>query len=96
MDWLTQHEGNIACASRRVTLVNHKRIKVEFDPKGPKSNPMVCNLTAQSIEDVLVVCEYPEELPGLSPDRDIEFVTDLLHRTTPIAKRAYRMPVNEL
>jgi hypothetical protein len=34
---------------------------------------------------------FPEELPGMPPDRDIEFIIELLPRTTPIAKRPYRM-----
>jgi hypothetical protein len=46
-----------------------------------------------------VVCEYPDvfldELPGMPPDRDIEFVIDLLPGTAPIAKRPYRMATKE-
>jgi hypothetical protein len=48
------------------------------------------NLEKRTLEDVLVVCEYPdvfpEELPGLPPDRDVEFVIDLVLGTAPIAK----------
>jgi hypothetical protein len=44
--------------------------------------------------------EYPnvflEELPGMPPDRDIEFVVELQPVTTPISKRPYRMPPAEL
>jgi len=32
----------------------------------------------------------------MPPDRDIEFIIELLPRTTPIAMRPYRMGVNEL
>jgi hypothetical protein len=39
---------------------------------------------------------FPEELSGMPPDRDIEFIIELLPRTTPIAKRPYRMGVDEL
>jgi hypothetical protein len=57
-------------------------------------------LEAKSVEEVPVVCEYPdvflEELPGMPPDRDIEFVIDLLPGNGPIAKRPYRMSVDEL
>jgi hypothetical protein len=52
------------------------------------------------IEDIKVVCEYPDifpdELPGMPPERDIEFLIDFLPGTTPIAKRPYRMSVGEL
>jgi hypothetical protein len=39
---------------------------------------------------------FPEELPGVPPDREVEFVIDLLHETAPIFKRSYRMSVEEL
>jgi hypothetical protein len=52
------------------------------------------------LEGIRVVREYPdvfpEELPGMPPDHDIEFLIELLPRTPPISKRPYRMPVNEL
>ena len=61
---------------------------------------MLCNLEAKSIEEVPIVCEYPdmfpEELPGMPPYRDVEFTIELLPSTLPIAKRPYRMPVDEL
>jgi hypothetical protein len=34
---------------------------------------------------------FPDELPGMPPDRDIEFIIELLPGTPPIAKRPYRM-----
>jgi hypothetical protein len=47
-----------------------------------------------------VVCEYPdvfpEELPGMPPDRDIEFVIELIPRTAPIAQQPYHMNPQEL
>ena len=39
---------------------------------------------------------FPDDLLGMPPDRDIEFIIELLPRTAPIAKRPYRMGVNEL
>ena len=57
-------------------------------------------LKADSIEDIRVVCEYsdvfPDDLPGMPPECDIEFLIDLLPGTAPIAKRPYRMSVNQL
>jgi hypothetical protein len=47
-----------------------------------------------------VVCEYPnvfpEELPGMPPDWDIEFIIELVPGTAPIAQRPYRMNPLEL
>jgi hypothetical protein len=52
------------------------------------------------IQDIPVVCEFPdvfpEGLPGLPPERDVEFVIKLKPGTTPISRRSYWMPPNEL
>ena len=51
-------------------------------------------------EEVQVVKDYPdvfpEELPGMPPDRDIEFLIELLPGMGPISKRPYRMPAKDL
>ena len=39
---------------------------------------------------------FPEELSGMPPDRDIEFLIELLLGTGPISKRPYRMPAKDL
>jgi hypothetical protein len=39
---------------------------------------------------------FPEELPGMPPDREVEFVIDLLPGNAPISKRPYMMSVEEL
>jgi hypothetical protein len=57
-------------------------------------------LDGKTLEDIRVVCEYPdvlpEELPGMPPERDVEFVIDLLPGTAPISKRPYRMSSTQL
>ena len=56
---------------------------------------LINSLKTLSLEDVPIVSEYsdvfPEELPGMPPDRDIEFVIDLVPGTAPISKRPYRI-----
>jgi hypothetical protein len=39
---------------------------------------------------------FPEELPGMPPERDMEFVIELKPNTTPIYKTPYRMTTPEL
>jgi hypothetical protein len=39
---------------------------------------------------------FPEELPGIPPDREVEFVIDLLPGTAPISKRPYRISVEDM
>ena len=34
---------------------------------------------------------FPNDLSGMPPNRDIEFIIELLPGTAPIAKRPYRM-----
>jgi hypothetical protein len=50
--------------------------------------------------NIRVVRDFPdvflEELPRMSPDKEIEFVIDLLPGTAPILKRPFRMLVEEL
>ena len=47
-----------------------------------------------------MVYEFPDifldELPGLPPDRDVEFKIELVPGMAPISRRPYRMPPNEL
>jgi hypothetical protein len=53
-----------------------------------------------SLKKIPVVYDYadvfPDELPGMPPDRDIEFAIELQPGTTPISKRPDRMPPAEL
>ncbi|GKV15510.1 hypothetical protein SLEP1_g26297 [Rubroshorea leprosula] len=52
------------------------------------------------LEDILVVHEFPdvfpEDLPGLPPDREVEFAIDLVLDTGPVSKAPYRMAPAEL
>lgn len=56
--------------------------------------------TERKIEDVLVVNEFvdvfPEDLPGIPPDRQVEFTIDLTPGAAPISKAPYRMAPKEL
>jgi hypothetical protein len=58
------------------------------------------SVSGPTLDQVSVVCEYPnvfpEELPRMPPDQDIEFIIELIPGTTPIAQTAYRMNTQEL
>jgi hypothetical protein len=60
----------------------------------------VHQLDASDGPEVPVVSEfrdvYPKELPGMPPDRDIEFVIELMSSTAPIYKSPYTMPTPKL
>ena len=52
------------------------------------------------IEYIPIVCEFPDvfpdELPGLLPDREIEFTINLAPGTEPVSKAPYRMAPVEM
>ena len=53
-----------------------------------------------SIDDIPIVQDFPdvfpEELPGIVPDREIEFTIELVPGTSPISIAPYRMAPTEL
>jgi hypothetical protein len=66
----------------------------------PVATPSVRHTTAQNLEDIPVACEFsdifPEDLPGMPPDRDVEFVIELQPGTASISRRPYKMTPKEL
>jgi hypothetical protein len=101
MNWLAGHDATIQCAKRTVLLTgpNGEKIELVADPPSG-SGGSVQQMDGKALEDIRVVNEYPdvfpEELPGMPPDRDFEFVIDLLPGTAPISKHPYRMSSTQL
>jgi hypothetical protein len=95
------HDATIQCAKMTVLLTgpNGEKIELVADPPSYAGGSMQ-QLDGKTLEDIRVVYEYldvfPEELPGMPPDRDVEFVIDLLPGTAPISKRPYRMSSTQL
>ena len=54
----------------------------------------------KKLEDVPIVCEYPEvfpeDLPGLPPPRQVEFKINLVPGAAPIARSPYRLAPSEM
>ena len=91
----------IQCAKRTVLLTCPDGERIEFVAAPPvTADGAVNQLHGKVPEDIRVVCDYPDvfpdELPGMPPDRDVEFVIDLLPGTTPISKCPYRMSSDQL
>jgi hypothetical protein len=101
MDWLRKYDGVILCAKREIRLTKEDGTVVEFNAamQADQASPLN-QVQGTSLEEIRVVQEYsdvfPEELPGMPSDCDIEFIIELLPGTPPMSKRSYRMPVNEL
>ena len=53
-----------------------------------------------NLEDIPVIKEFldvfPEELPGLPPEREVNLTIEVAHGTTHISKASYRMAPTEL
>jgi hypothetical protein len=96
MDWLSKHKVLIDYAMKSVKLTTPEEKEMEFvaEPvvtaKGVANCAKVYQLDASQGSEVPVVNEFPnvfpEELPGMSPDQDIEFVIELKPGTSPIYK----------
>jgi hypothetical protein len=101
MDWLSKHKVLIDCTKKSVKLTTSDGKELEFiaelvvTAKGVANHPKVNQLDASQGSKVPVVNEFPdvfpEELLGMPPDRDIEFVIELKPGTAPIYKTPFRM-----
>jgi hypothetical protein len=102
MNWLAQNKAIINADQRTIQLSHgQEEVKLSIPVSVPvKVSRQVFEAVVQEIQDILVVCEFPvvfpKDLPGLPPERDVEFVIELKPGTTPISRRSYRMPPNEL
>jgi hypothetical protein len=100
-NWLTQHQVVLDVATRMIEIHSptsgHTTLHL---PKVEGVNPCSYAAITIQLEDIRVVCEYPDvfpdDLPGMPLDRDVEFVIELQPGTAPISKRPYRMPPKEL
>jgi hypothetical protein len=101
MDWMKQNQVVIQCKEKAVALTTPMGDRISVVVIVQKQQTATVNqLNDGANKEDLVVEEFldvfPDELPGMPPDRDIEFIIELLPETALIAKRPYRMAVDEL
>jgi hypothetical protein len=96
-DWLTKHQAVIDIVARAIEV--HSPTCGEttlYLPDQGCARSCAFVMIESPVEKIPVVCDYPDvfpnELPGMPPDRDIEFAIELQPGTAPISKRPYRMP----
>jgi hypothetical protein len=100
MDWLSKHNGLTDCAKKAVRVTPSSGKELEYVAenlvmdKAASNRIMLNHLDVVSTLDIRTASEYlnvfSEELPGMPPDREIEFVIELVPGTTSIFKRPYR------
>jgi hypothetical protein len=102
MNWLAQHKAIINTDLRTIKLsYGHEEIQLSIPIAVlVKPSRQVYEAIIPEIQDIPVVCEFldvfHEDLPGLPPERDVEFMIELKPGMAPISKRSYRMPPYEL
>jgi hypothetical protein len=106
MDWLSKHKGMINYAKKAVRLTTSSGKEMEYVAenlvidKAASIRVVLNQLDATSTMDVRTISEFldvfSEELLGMPPDCEIEFLIELVPGTAPIFKRPYRMTANQL
>jgi hypothetical protein len=101
MGWMKRCKAVLDIAARTVHLESptHGSVVLKLPP--PTSIALALHHTAaQNLGDVPVAYEFPdvfpEDLPGMPSDQDVEFVIELQPGTTPISRRSYKMTPKEL
>jgi hypothetical protein len=101
MEWMNQHKV-VQDISDRVVEINSPTVghTTLYLPLRDGTDSCAYVTIISSLDEIPVVCEYPDvfpdELPGMPPDRDVEFVIELQPGTAPVSKRPYRIPPKEL
>ncbi|GJV98444.1 putative reverse transcriptase domain-containing protein [Tanacetum coccineum] len=91
MDWLTQHRATIDYHMKRVIFGDLNN--PEFIYHGSRPDTL---LDGPRLESHPVVRNFLDELPGLPPERKVEFTIKLIPGAQPISKAPYRMAPVEL
>jgi hypothetical protein len=101
MNWLAQHKAILNTDLRTIRLsYGHEEVLLSI-PVAISVKPFgrVYEAFLPEIQDIPVVCEFPdvfpEDLPKLPRERYVDFVIELKPGTDPISRRSYQMPPNE-
>jgi hypothetical protein len=87
-----KYDGVILCAKRAIHLIEEDCTTVEFIAAILANQISVLNqVKGTSLDEIRIVHKFldvfPEELPGMPPHRDIEFLIELLPGTPSILKK---------
>jgi predicted aspartyl protease len=102
MSWLRKAKVVIQYGRGTVELTSPKGKRFEVEIAVTTTTRLATFLVDEKFvgDNIRVVRDFPDvfpkELPGMPPDREVEFVIDLLPGTAPISKRPYRMSIEEL
>jgi hypothetical protein len=82
MNWMKRHRALLDTAARTVHLDSPEHGSATLQlALTPVTSVVVHHTIAQNLEDILVACEFPdvfpEDLSGMPPDWDVEFIIEL-------------------
>src|SRR3954462_3666777 len=101
MDWLSRQNAVLDCKAKSVRLTHPSGQIIDFTSPSSRIQVHILNvLPLSDLEDIPMVRDFPdvflEELPGMPPDRCVEFIVDLMPGPAPISRRPYKMAPREL
>jgi hypothetical protein len=101
MGWMKRYKAVLDIAACTVHLESPAHGSVVLKLPSPTSTTSTLHHTAtQNLKDIPVIYEFtdvfPEDLLGMPPDRDVEFIIELQPGTAPISRRSYKMTPKEL
>ena len=112
MDWLSKHQTIVDCDKKIVLFKCPDLSEVIIQGIRFESIPKIMSaMKAQrflrkgceaflALENIPMIREFPdvfpEELPGVPPEREVDLSIEIVQGTTPISRTSYRMAPTEL
>nr|KYP32923.1 hypothetical protein KK1_046284 [Cajanus cajan] len=110
MDWLSSNHVFLNCAEKSVMFSDSKDLSISLSKSISKFSwgkvqgyLILSSMEANEevdLKNIAVVQNFPEvfpnDIPGLPPDREVEFSIDLMPGTGPISMAPYRISPSEL
>ncbi|GJX45278.1 putative reverse transcriptase domain-containing protein [Tanacetum coccineum] len=94
MDWLSRYDAAILCGEKKARKYIEKGCELFLAQVTEKE------LKDKRLEGVPIIRDFPEvfpdELPRLSPPRQVEFRIDLIPGDAPVAREPYRLAPSEM
>jgi hypothetical protein len=100
MGWMKRYKAVLDITAHTVHLESPTHVSVVLKHLSPTSIASALHHTAaQNLEDIPAAYEFPdvflEDLSGMHPDQDVEFIIELQPGTIPISRRTYKMTPKE-
>ncbi|GJU90197.1 putative reverse transcriptase domain-containing protein [Tanacetum coccineum] len=100
IDWLSRYDAAILCGEKKIRIpLEGKTLVIEGDRNNSRLKIVSCIKAQKYIEkgyELFLAQVFPDELPGLSPPRQVEFHIDLIPGVAPVARAPYRLAPSEM